>query len=133
MIGTVAAIARQLDRGGVLLRYQQDPADSLDGLPAGAGCYLPATFWLAQCYALMGRGGEARRAFAGALELRNDVGLLPEEYDPLRRRFAGNFPLAVSHAAAAATAAALDSMDSPAGAARFTRAGRRARHPTWTP
>jgi GH15 family glucan-1,4-alpha-glucosidase len=133
MTGTVAAIARQLDRGGVLLRYQQDPADSLDGLPPGAGGYVPATFWLAQCYAQMGRAGEARRAFAGGLELRNDVGLLPEEYDPLRRRFAGNFPLTASHAAAAATAAALDSMDSTAGAARFTRAGRRARLPTWTP
>jgi GH15 family glucan-1,4-alpha-glucosidase len=129
---TVAAIARQLDRGGVLLRYRPDPADSLDSLPPGAGCYLPATFWLAQCYALMGRSGEARRAFAGALELRNDVGLLPEDYDPLRRRFAGNFPLTASHAAVAATAAALDSPESPAGAARFTPAGRGAGVATWT-
>jgi GH15 family glucan-1,4-alpha-glucosidase len=133
MSGTVAAIARELDRGGVLLRYQQDPADSLDGLPPDAGGYLPAAFWLAQCYALMGRGGAARRAFASALELRNDVGLLPEEYDPLRRRFTGNFPLTGSHAAAAATAAALDSMDAPAGAARFTRTGRGAGVAAWTP
>jgi GH15 family glucan-1,4-alpha-glucosidase len=132
MTGTVTAIARELDRGGVLLRYQQDPADSLDGLPPDAGGYLPAAFWLVQCYALMGRGGDARRAFAGALELRNDVGLLPEEYDPLRRRFAGNFPLIASHAAAAAAAAALDSMDSPAGAARFTRTGRGAGVAAWT-
>jgi GH15 family glucan-1,4-alpha-glucosidase len=134
MRGTVAAIARQLDRGGVLLRYQQDPADSLDSLPPGAGCYLPATFWLAQCYALMGRGSDARRTFAGVLELRNDVGLLPEEYDPLRRRFAGNFPLTASHAAAAATAAALDSMEGQAdGRARFTRSGRGAGVAVWTP
>ena len=134
MSGTVDAIARDLDRGGVLLRYQQDPADSLDGgLPPGGSGYLPATFWLAQCYAAAGRGTEARRAFTGALELRNDVGLLPEEYDPLRRRFAGNFPLTASHAAAVATAAALDSMDSPAGAARFTRTGRGAGLAGWTP
>ncbi len=134
MSGTVGAIARDLDRGGVLLRYQPDPADSLDGgLPPGGSGYLPATFWLAQCYAAAGRGTEARATFTSALELRNDVGLLPEEYDPLRRRFAGNFPLTASHAAAVATAAALDSMDSPAGAARFTRTGRRAGVAVWTP
>ena len=61
------------------------------------------------------------------------MGLLPEEYDPLRRRFAGNVPLTASHAAAVATAAALDSMDSPAGAARFTRTGRGAGLAGWTP
>jgi GH15 family glucan-1,4-alpha-glucosidase len=133
MSGTVAAVARDLDRGGVLLRYRQDQADGLEGLPPGGGGYLPATFWLAQCYAAAGRPTEARRVFAGALELRNDVGLLPEEYDPLRRRFAGNFPLTASHAAAAATAAALDSMDSAPGAGRFTRTGRRAGLAVWTP
>jgi GH15 family glucan-1,4-alpha-glucosidase len=133
MSGTVAAIVRDLDRGGVLLRYRQEPADGLQGLPPGGGGYLPATFWLAQCYAAAGRRTEARKTFAGALELRNDVGLLPEEYDPLRRRFAGNFPLTASHAAAAATAAALDSMDSAPGAGRFTRAGRRAGLAVWTP
>jgi GH15 family glucan-1,4-alpha-glucosidase len=133
MSATVAAVARDLDRGGVLLRYRQDPADGLEGLPPAGGGYLPATFWLAQCYAAAGRRTEARKTFAGALELRNDVGLLPEDYDPLRGRFAGNFPLTASHAAAAATAAALDSMDSAPGPGRFTRAGRRAGTAVWTP
>jgi GH15 family glucan-1,4-alpha-glucosidase len=111
--GTIAAVARELDTGGVLRRYQQDPGDSLDGLPPAAGGYLPASCWLAQCYALTGRPGQARSIFAGLLGLGNDVGLLPEEYDPLRRRFAGNFPLTATHAAAAATAALLDGQDEP--------------------
>jgi GH15 family glucan-1,4-alpha-glucosidase len=114
--GTIAAVERELGTGGVLRRCQQDPGDSLDGLPPGTGGYLPASCWLAQCYALTGRTGQARAAFADLLELRNDVGLLPEEYDPLRRRFAGNFPLAASHVAAVATAGLLAAQDEPAAA-----------------
>jgi GH15 family glucan-1,4-alpha-glucosidase len=105
---TASAIARDLDRGGVLLRHGQDPADSLDGMPPADGGYLPATFWLAQSLAAMGRGPDARHVFARLLEFRNDVGLLAEEYDPLRRRLAGNYPLNASHVALAETAAALD-------------------------
>jgi GH15 family glucan-1,4-alpha-glucosidase len=107
---TVSAIERKLDRGGVLLRYEEDPGDSVDGMPPPDGGYLPATFWLAQCAAVTGRGAEARQIFTRLLELRNDVGLLSEEYDPLRRRLAGNFPLAASHVALAETAAALDAL-----------------------
>jgi GH15 family glucan-1,4-alpha-glucosidase len=106
--GTASAIARDLDRGGVLLRHGQDPGDSLDGMPPADGGYLPATFWLARCLAEMGREADARQVFARLLELRNDVGLLSEEYDPLRRRLAGNYPLNASHVALAETAAALD-------------------------
>jgi GH15 family glucan-1,4-alpha-glucosidase len=106
--GTAALAARELDRGGVLLRYLRDPADSLDGPSPGNGCYLPGTFWLAQCLALMGRGRDARRVFSRLLELRNDVGLLSEDYDPLRGRLAGNYPLTASHVALAESAAALD-------------------------
>jgi GH15 family glucan-1,4-alpha-glucosidase len=113
--GTVAAVERELDCGGVLLRYQEDPGDSLDGLPPGGAGYLPGTFWLAQCYAVAGRGRDARRVFAGLLALGNDVGLLPEDYDPLRRRAAGNFPLTASHVAAATTAGMLDAMNEPSG------------------
>jgi len=108
--GTVSAIGRTLDRAGVLLRYEEDPADSLDGLPPEDGGYLPATFWLAQCAAAMGHAPDARRVFTGLLELRNDVGLLSEEYDPLRRRLAGNYPLTASHVALVETAAALDAL-----------------------
>ncbi len=115
--GTIAAVERELDTGGVLRRCQQDPGDSLDGLPPGAGGYLPASCWLAQCYALTGRAGLARATFEDLLALRNDVGLLPEEYDPLRRRFAGNFPLTASHIAAAAAAPLLAAPDQGAAAA----------------
>ena len=82
--GTVSAVEHALDRGGVLLRYERDPGDSVDGMPPADGGYLPAAFWLAQCAAMMGRGAEARKVFTRLLELRNDVGLLAEEYDPLR-------------------------------------------------
>jgi GH15 family glucan-1,4-alpha-glucosidase len=122
--GTIAAVERELDTGGVLQRCRPDPGDSLDGLPPGACGYLPASCWLAQCYALTGRSGQARATFADLLELRNDVGLLPEEYDPLRRRFAGNFPLAASHVAAVATAALLAGQDEAAAAGGLTRPGR---------
>ena len=110
---TVAVAARELGRSGVLLRYVPDPRDSLDGLSPAHGCYLPGTFWLAQCLALMGRGPDARRVFTRLLELRNDVGLLSEDYDPLRRRLAGNYPLTASHVALAEAAAALDSLAGP--------------------
>ena len=110
---TLTFAARELDRSGVLLRYVPDPRDSLDGLSPGSGCYLPGTFWLAQCLALMGRGPDARRVFSRLLDLRNDVGLLSGDYDPLGGRLAGNFPLTASHVALAETAAALDSMTGP--------------------
>jgi GH15 family glucan-1,4-alpha-glucosidase len=108
--GTVSSIAHKLDRGGVLLRYERDPGDSVDGMPPGDGGYLPATFWLAQSAAAMGRGAQARQMFIRLLELRNDVGLLAEEYDPLRRRLGGNYPLTASHVALAEAAAALDAL-----------------------
>jgi GH15 family glucan-1,4-alpha-glucosidase len=105
---TASVIARKLDRAGVLLRCEEDPGDSVDGMPPGDGGHLPATFWLAQSAAAMGRGADARQTFTRLLELRNDVGLLAEEYDPLRQRLAGNFPLTASHVALVETAAALD-------------------------
>lgn len=113
MAGTVDAIVRELDDSGVLSRYRPDAAPGVDGLPPGEGGYLPGSFWLAQCLALLGRGGHARRVFGSLLELRNDVGLLAEEYDPLRRRFAGNHPLAGCHTALVVTAAALSAANEP--------------------
>jgi hypothetical protein len=68
-------------------------------MPPADGGYLPAAFWLAQCAAMMGRGAEARKVFTRLLELRNDVGLLAEEYDPAAGRLVGNFPQAFSHVA----------------------------------
>jgi GH15 family glucan-1,4-alpha-glucosidase len=98
MRGTVAAIERQLCRDGLVYRYTtSDGADSIDGLPDGEGAFLACSFWLAGNYALSGRLGDARALFERLLSLRNDVGLLAEEYDPRSRRQLGNFPQAFSH------------------------------------
>ena len=97
VLGTVAAIERELLEDGFVQRYTQIPGDSVDGLPAGEGAFLACTFWLADNYALMGRHDEAREVFERLLALRNDVGLLSEEYDPKAGRLVGNFPQAFSH------------------------------------
>ena len=95
--GTVAAIERELLHDGFVARYERDDATEVDGLPPGEGCFLPCTFWLADNYALVGRRDEAHEAFDRLLALRNDVGLLSEEYDPTTKRLVGNFPQAFSH------------------------------------
>ncbi|WP_438001080.1 glycoside hydrolase family 15 protein [Sorangium sp. So ce185] len=102
--GTVRAIERELLRGGFVLRYPTGPAGAIDGLPGGEGVFLACSFWLADCYALMGRAAEARALFERLLALRNDVGLLSEEYDPASERLLGNFPQAFSHLALVDTA-----------------------------
>jgi GH15 family glucan-1,4-alpha-glucosidase len=95
VVGTVRAIERELLRDGVVLRYRTEESD--DGLPPGEGAFLACSFWLADNYALMGRHDEACALFQHLLSLRNDVGLLAEEYDPNNRRLLGNFPQAFSH------------------------------------
>ena len=95
MIGTVAAIERELMPDGLVLRY--DSAKTDDGLPAGEATFLACSFLLVQCYALMGRTDDANRLFARLVSLANDVGLYSEEYDPATRTFLGNFPQALSH------------------------------------
>ncbi len=93
--GTVEAIERHLTHDGFVLRYAAENA--ADGLPAGEGVFFLCTFWLADNLALLGRRDDARRLFERLLALRNDVGLLSEEYDPVGRRLLGNFPQAFSH------------------------------------
>ena len=95
ILGTVRAIERELVRDGLVLRYRTEKAD--DGLPPGEGAFLACSFWLADNYVLLGREAEARALFERLLTLRNDVGLLAEEYDPVDRRLLGNFPQAFSH------------------------------------
>jgi GH15 family glucan-1,4-alpha-glucosidase len=95
VVGTVRAIERELMDGGLVRRYRTEEAD--DGLPPGEGSFLACSFWLADNYGLMGRDGEARALFERLLSLRNDVGLLAEQYDPVARRQLGNFPQAFSH------------------------------------
>jgi GH15 family glucan-1,4-alpha-glucosidase len=110
--GTVAAVERRLVRNGLVLRY--DTIAGTDGLPAGEGAFLACSFWLADNYALLGRRQEARALFERLLALRNDVGLLAEEYDPVEKRQLGNFPQAFSHLALISTAHNLASAGGPA-------------------
>ena len=95
--GTVAAIERELLCDGFVQRYTQPPDAGVDGLPPGEGAFLACSFWLADNYAFMGRHDEAVELFERLLALRNDVGLLAEEYDPRAGRLVGNFPQAFSH------------------------------------
>jgi GH15 family glucan-1,4-alpha-glucosidase len=110
--GTVAAIERKLVRDGLVLRY--DTGEGTDGLPPGEGAFLACSFWLADNYVMLGRYGDARALFDRLLALRNDVGLLAEEYDPHDRRQLGNFPQAFSHLALINTAHNLASFAGPA-------------------
>jgi GH15 family glucan-1,4-alpha-glucosidase len=96
--GTVEAIERELCEDGFVLRYPTgEQGEPVDGLPGREGAFLACTFWLADNYALLGRVQDARHLFQRLLDLRNDVGLLAEEYDPAARRQLGNFPQAFSH------------------------------------
>jgi GH15 family glucan-1,4-alpha-glucosidase len=94
VVGTVAAIERELLHDGLVRRYA---TEGQDGLPPGEGVFVACSFWLVDCYAMMGRMHEAERLFARLLAIRNDVGLLAEEYDPVSGRMLGNFPQAFSH------------------------------------
>ena len=98
MRGTIEAIERDLLRDGLVLRYRTRD-DGVDGLPAGEGVFLPCSFWLVDCYELLGRHDEAHALFERLLGLANDVGLLAEEYDPQAKRLLGNFPQAFTHLA----------------------------------
>jgi GH15 family glucan-1,4-alpha-glucosidase len=96
VLGTVEAIERELLADGLVLRYRTDD-DGVDGLPAGEGVFLPCSFWLVDCYELLGRHDDAHALFSRLVGLANDVGLLSEEYDPRERRLLGNFPQAFTH------------------------------------
>jgi GH15 family glucan-1,4-alpha-glucosidase len=103
MVNTVEAVERELTVDGFLQRYTQHH-ERTDGLPPGEGAFLACSFWLADNYALQGRYDEARDLFERLLALRNDLGLLSEEYDPVTGRLVGNFPQAFSHIAVINTA-----------------------------
>ncbi|MBV8167663.1 MAG: glycoside hydrolase family 15 protein [Alphaproteobacteria bacterium] len=99
---TVEAIERELLVDGFVQRYHT--GTGVDGLPPGEGAFLACSFWLADNYVLLGRLDDARKLFERLLGLRNDVGLLAEEYDPRAGRQVGNFPQAFSHVAIVNTA-----------------------------
>jgi GH15 family glucan-1,4-alpha-glucosidase len=96
--GTVEAIQRELSLdSGLILRYSVDAQGSVDGISGGEGAFLVCSFWLVDNLALLGRLDEARTLFERLLSLRNDVGLLAEEFDVNAGRLTGNFPQALSH------------------------------------
>ncbi|MDQ3963676.1 MAG: glycoside hydrolase family 15 protein [Actinomycetota bacterium] len=105
MTSTIDAIARELTHDGLVSRYHTHESD--DGLPPGEGTFLLCTFWLADCYALLGRVDEAEALMERLVDLCNDVGLLSEQYDPVAQRLVGNFPQAFSHVALVTTAMTL--------------------------
>src|SRR5215470_7253823 len=112
MIGTVRAIERRLVVDGFVMRY--DTGETADGLPPGEGAFLACSFWFADNLVLQGRIEEAREMFERLLSLRNDVGLLAEEFDPRLGRQVGNFPQAFSHVALVNTAFNLTLAQGPA-------------------
>lgn len=110
--GTVAAIERELLIDGFVQRYNTNGID--DGLRPGEGAFLACSFWLADAYIAIGRHDDAERMFERLLAIRNDLGLLAEEYDPRKKRFTGNFPQAFSHVALINTAFNLTRLAKPA-------------------
>ncbi len=103
VVSTVETVQRELMRGGLVLRYTQPPAagpespTEVDGLSGGEGAFLACSFWLVNALHMIGRYDEAEKLFDRLLSLRNDLGLLSEEYDPRYSRQVGNFPQAFSH------------------------------------
>ena len=97
MRGTIEAIERELVDGGFVLRYQTDESGDVDGLVGREGAFLACSFWFADCLSMIGREHDARQLLDRLLGLRNDLGLLAEEYDPVAGRLVGNFPQAFSH------------------------------------
>lgn len=112
VLGTIAAIERELSVDGLLMRYSSE--EKVDGLPVGEGGFLACSFWLADAMAMTGRYDEARALFERLLAIQNDLGLLSEEYDPQAGRQLGNFPQAFSHVALINTAINLTSLHGPA-------------------
>ena len=123
VVGTIDAIRRELTDDGFVRRYDNDEAN--DGFGGREGAFLACTIWLADDLHLCGRTDQAKELFEKVLDIRNDVGLLAEEYDVPARRQVGNVPQAYSHVALVNTAQALSH---PSGTHRRARAGGRRAH-----
>ena len=111
MLGTLKAIEQRLLVDGFVRRYEVD-AD--DGLPPGEGVFLACSFWLVDAYILQKWFADARALLDRLLALRNDLGLLSEEYDPVAQRLLGNFPQAFTHVALVNSAFNLTRAEKPA-------------------
>ncbi|MFI1308431.1 glycoside hydrolase family 15 protein [Streptomyces sioyaensis] len=103
VLNTIDTVRRELTHDGLVRRYSTE-GGSVDGLPGGEGTFLVCSFWLADALQLSGRRDQAREMFERLLDLRNDVGLLSEEYDPAAGRQLGNYPQAFSHIGLVGTA-----------------------------
>jgi GH15 family glucan-1,4-alpha-glucosidase len=97
VLGTIDAIQKHLTRDGFVERYRTQERNEVDGLSGGEGVFLPCSFWLVDALQLAGRCADAEALFEQLLSIRNDLGLLSEEYDPDEKRLLGNFPQAFTH------------------------------------
>jgi GH15 family glucan-1,4-alpha-glucosidase len=113
VVGTVEAVQRDLTRNGFVERYRTRAQNEVDGLSGGEGVFLPCSFWLVDALLMIGRRGEAERLFEDLLGIRNDLGLLAEEYDPAEKRLLGNFPQAFTHVGLVNSAYNLSQSESP--------------------
>jgi GH15 family glucan-1,4-alpha-glucosidase len=109
VLGTIDSVQRELTEDGLVYRYATQASDgAVDGLPGKEGAFLPCSFWLVDALAMSGRRNEARALYERVLSLRNDLGLISEEYDVDRGRMCGNFPQAFTHLALVGSAHRLD-------------------------
>ncbi|HLN16558.1 MAG TPA: glycoside hydrolase family 15 protein [Acidimicrobiales bacterium] len=126
VVSTIEAIERELMDGGFVLRYRTADDGAVDGLTGREGAFLACSFWLVDCLHMIGRRADARRTFERLLALRNDLGLLSEEYDSVAARQVGNFPQAFSHVSLVNSACRLThhdpELESSHGAQRLRRA-----------
>ena len=111
--GTIEAIERELVEGGFVLRYRTADTGDVDGLSGREGAFLACSFWLADCLTMLGRDHDARQLLDRLMGLRNDLGLLAEEYDAVAGRMVGNFPQAFSHVSLVNSAAKLMGQEKP--------------------
>lgn len=111
IINTVHAVEQDLDKNGLILRYRADATD--DGLTGEEGTFIMCSFWLVECLAMIGEVQKAQMLFDRLLDIRNDVGLLSEEYDTVHHRMLGNMPQAFSHVGLINAALALQDAHSP--------------------
>ncbi len=123
--GTIEAVERELLDGGFVLRYRTADTGDVDGLTGREGAFLACSFWLADCLAMIGRTDDARQMFDRLLALRNDLGLLSEEYDAVAGRLVGNFPQAFSHVSLVNSAAKLSGHGKPTADPELFAASRR--------
>jgi GH15 family glucan-1,4-alpha-glucosidase len=131
--GTIEAVERELVDGGFVLRYRTSDTGDVDGLSGREGAFLACSFWLADCLSMLGRDHDARQLLDRLIGLRNDLGLLSEEYDPVAGRLVGNFPQAFSHVSLVNSASKIAGEEKPSarhimtGLAQRALAGKRGR------